>query len=52
MLHPGVCDADLARSGSRLQRQREDEMAGLMDPVVRDTVAKRGIRLISFRELN
>jgi chitin disaccharide deacetylase len=52
MLHPGLCDADLARSGSRLQHQREDEMAGLLDPLVRDTVAKRGIRLISYRELN
>ncbi|MGA7919109.1 MAG: ChbG/HpnK family deacetylase [Candidatus Acidiferrales bacterium] len=52
MLHPGVCDADLVRSGSRLQRQRQDELAGLMDPIVHDTVTKRGIRLISYRELN
>jgi predicted glycoside hydrolase/deacetylase ChbG (UPF0249 family) len=52
MLHPGVCDADLERSGSRLQHQREDEMAGLMDPLVHDTVTKLGIRLINYGELN
>ena len=52
MLHPGICDADLARSGSRLQKQREDELQGLLDPGVRSAVTERGIRLISFRELN
>lgn len=52
MLHPGVCDADLARLGSRLQKQREDELQGLLDPGVRSAVTERGIRLISYRELN
>jgi hopanoid biosynthesis associated protein HpnK len=52
MLHPGICDADLARSGSRLQKQREDELQGLLDPGVRSAVTERGIRLISYRELN
>jgi hopanoid biosynthesis associated protein HpnK len=52
MLHPGICDADLARSGSRLQKHREDEMQGLLDPGVRSAVTERGIRLISYRELN
>ena len=52
MLHPGICDADLARSGSRLQKQREDELQGLVDPGVRSAVTERGIRLISYRELN
>jgi hopanoid biosynthesis associated protein HpnK len=52
MLHPGMCDADLARSGSRLQKQREDELHGLLDPGVRSAVTERGIRLISYRELN
>jgi chitin disaccharide deacetylase len=52
MLHPGVCDADLARSGSRLQKQREDELQGLLDPAVRSAVTERGIRLISYRELD
>jgi chitin disaccharide deacetylase len=52
MLHPGICDADLARSGSRLQKQREDELQGLLDPAVRSAITERGIRLISYRELN
>lgn len=52
MLHPGICDAALARSGSRLQKQREDELQGLLDPGVRSAVTERGIRLISYRELN
>jgi hopanoid biosynthesis associated protein HpnK len=52
MLHPGICDADLARSGSRLQKQREDELQGLLDPGVRSAVTERGIRLISYRGLN
>lgn len=52
MLHPGICDADLVRSGSRLQKQREDELEGLLDPGVRSAIAERGIRLISYRELN
>jgi len=52
MLHPGICDADLARSGSRLQKHREDELQGLLDPGVRSAVTERGIRLISYRELN
>jgi hopanoid biosynthesis associated protein HpnK len=52
MLHPGICDEDLARSGSRLQKQREDEMQGLLDAGVRSAITERGIRLISYRELN
>lgn len=52
MLHPGICDADLARSGSRLQKHREDEMRGLLDPGVRSAITERGIRLISYRELH
>jgi chitin disaccharide deacetylase len=52
MLHPGVCDADLARTGSRLQRQRQVELDALLDLAVRGTVADHGIRLISYRDLN
>ena len=51
MLHPGICDADLAQTGSRLQQERELEMQALLDPKVRDTVAARGIRLITYGEL-
>lgn len=52
MLHPGICDQDLARTGSRLQRQRETEMEGLLAPEVRRGVEKGGVRLISYRDLN
>jgi hopanoid biosynthesis associated protein HpnK len=52
MLHPGVCDAELVRTGSRLQQQRQTEMEGLLSPEARRAVTERGIRLISYRELN
>jgi hopanoid biosynthesis associated protein HpnK len=52
MLHPGICDTDLANSGSRLQDQRETELQGLLDPGVRSALTERDIRLISYRELH
>lgn len=52
MLHPGVCDDDLARTGSRLQMHRERELEGLLDQELKAILAQRDIRLISFRELD
>jgi hopanoid biosynthesis associated protein HpnK len=52
MLHPGICDADLVKSGTRLREHRETELAALLDPGVRSALDERGIRLISYRELN
>src|SRR5580658_5171827 len=52
MLHPGICDDDLAKSGSRLQMHRNNEMSALLDPAVKSAVVERDIRLISYRELN
>jgi chitin disaccharide deacetylase len=52
MLHPGICDTDLASSGSRLLDQRETELQGLLDPGVRSALTERDIRLISYRELH
>jgi hopanoid biosynthesis associated protein HpnK len=52
MLHPGICDADLAASGSRLQQHRQDELDGLLDAGVREAFLQRGIHFISYRELN
>jgi hopanoid biosynthesis associated protein HpnK len=52
MLHPGICDAELAATGSRLQRQRQSEMEALLAPDVVRAVKERGIRLITYRELN
>ena len=52
MMHPGICDDDLAKSGSRLQMQRQTELEALLDPEQKRVVSARGIRLISYRELN
>ncbi len=52
MLHPGICDDDLAKSGSRLQMHRDTEMSALLDPAVKSAVIERDIRLITYRELN
>jgi hopanoid biosynthesis associated protein HpnK len=52
MLHPGICDPDLVHSGTRLREQRETELAALLDPGVRSALHERGVRLISYRELN
>lgn len=52
MLHPGVCDAELRKSGTRLLQHRETELEGLLDAGVRSAIEERGIRLISYREVN
>jgi hopanoid biosynthesis associated protein HpnK len=52
MLHPGICDEDLAKTGSRLQEQRQLELNGLVDPDVKHMIEKEGIRLISYSGLN
>jgi hopanoid biosynthesis associated protein HpnK len=52
MSHPGVCDAELVKSGSRLQQQRQMELDGLLSAEARHAVEAKGIRLISYRELN
>jgi chitin disaccharide deacetylase len=52
MVHPGICDTDLVRTGSRLQQHRQTEMEGLLAPEVRRAVEQHGIRLISYQELN
>jgi hopanoid biosynthesis associated protein HpnK len=52
MVHPGICDEDLARTGSRLQGQRQFELDGLLDPDVKRAVQASGIRLVSYRGLN
>jgi len=51
MLHPGICDSELARTGSRLQQQRQLELEGLLAPEVKRAVVQHGVRLISYREL-
>lgn len=51
MVHPGLCNADLAETGSRLQAQRQLELEGLLAAEVKGAVARHGVRLISYREL-
>ena len=52
MLHPGICDAELAATGSRLQQQRQMELESLLAPEARRSVERFQVRLISYRELN
>ncbi|HWF37206.1 MAG TPA: ChbG/HpnK family deacetylase [Candidatus Acidoferrales bacterium] len=52
MLHPGICDGDLASTRSRLQQQRQLELDGLTDSDVKLTIAKEGIQLITYTGLN
>ena len=51
MLHPGICDDDLEATGSRLQMHRQKEMEALLDPGVKELAARKGVRLITYREL-
>ena len=48
MCHPGYVDADLAKSGTRLQASRQTELEILTDTGVRNLVASQGIRLIDY----
>lgn len=52
MLHPGICDAALAQTGSRLQMQRQTELDALLAPELKGVLDERGIRLISYREVH
>jgi predicted glycoside hydrolase/deacetylase ChbG (UPF0249 family) len=52
MLHPGICDAELTATGSRLQQQRQMELESLLAPEARRSVERFHVRLISYRELN
>lgn len=51
MLHPGICDADLIQTGTRLCKDRELEMSALVDPDVKGALVAKGIQLITYREL-
>ncbi|MDI6770512.1 MAG: ChbG/HpnK family deacetylase [Anaerolineales bacterium] len=53
MSHPGYADADLldVQSGSIYARQRESELTILTAPEVRDAIQRKGIELITFRDL-
>ena len=48
MVHPGYCDQDLLRSGSRLSGQRETEKDLLLSPAMQEHLARERITLSSF----
>ena len=52
MTHPGLCDAELMATDTRLNEQRESELDGLLSVEARRVVEANGVRLISYRELN
>jgi chitin disaccharide deacetylase len=52
MLHPGICDDDLGRTGSRLQMHRQTEMEALLDPSIQGILNKQGVQLITYGELD
>jgi hopanoid biosynthesis associated protein HpnK len=49
--HPGYSDPELDRVKTRLRASRENELAILTSPQVKDLVRREGIELISYREL-
>jgi hopanoid biosynthesis associated protein HpnK len=49
--HPGYDDTDLGQVGTRLRASRTLELEILTSPAARDALARRGIELISFRDL-
>lgn len=52
MLHPGLSDDDLKKTGTRLLMHRELEMNALLDEGVRRAIAECGVRIITYRELH
>ena len=49
--HPGYNDADLDRVRTRLRQSRAQELELLTSPEAREVLRRRGIQLISYREL-
>jgi hopanoid biosynthesis associated protein HpnK len=52
MTHPGLCDAELMGTDTRLNQQRETELQGLLSAEAKRLAEAKGVRLISYRELN
>ncbi|MGC2195175.1 MAG: ChbG/HpnK family deacetylase [Terriglobales bacterium] len=49
--HPGYLDADLRAVSTRLRESRVEELAVLTSPNARAALEKRGVQLISYRDL-
>jgi len=52
MTHPGVYDAELSETGSGLQQERQTELDALLSSEARKAIEARGIKLITYRDLN
>ena len=49
--HPGYLDADLQSAGTRLLQSRQTELQALTSAETRQVLARKGIQLISYAEL-
>jgi predicted glycoside hydrolase/deacetylase ChbG (UPF0249 family) len=49
--HPGYLDADLFAIATRLRESRVEELAVLTSAETRAALDKRGVQLISYRDL-
>lgn len=52
MCHPGEYDEELEHSGTRLRRERQQELDALTDPAVRRAIEQQQIELMDYRGLN
>lgn len=50
MCHPGYCDVDLEKTGTRLLKQREIEIQGLTAASVKDFAAATGVQLRNYKD--
>jgi hopanoid biosynthesis associated protein HpnK len=48
--HPGYSDADLDKVTTRLRRSRDNELAILTSPNVKELIRREGIELVSYRQ--
>jgi predicted glycoside hydrolase/deacetylase ChbG (UPF0249 family) len=51
MCHPGKLGPELQQAATRLKESREIELAALTSPDVRRVIERRGIELVSYRDL-
>jgi predicted glycoside hydrolase/deacetylase ChbG (UPF0249 family) len=51
MVHPGRCGPALRAAPTRLKESREEELAALVAPEVRDAMARHGIELVNYAGL-
>lgn len=52
MCHPGRCGEPLRHARTRLKESREQELAALVAPEVREALVRNGIELVNYRGLN